>query len=112
MMALSVPQPHAEAIIRGIKTTEYRLRATPVRGHIYIYASLARYDAALELTLMRTYDITDVACDDLPRGIILGTVDLFDCTAGQWHLRNPERARETLTPENEADPDSEWFVPF
>ena len=75
MLALSVPQPHAEAIIRGAKTTECRLSDTPIRGHIYIYASQQRYDAAEELALMRNYEINDVDCDDLPRGVIVGTVD-------------------------------------
>lgn len=110
MLALSVPQPHAEAIIRGVRTTEYRLSATPIRGHIYIYASQQRYDAAQELALMRTYEITGVDCNDLPRGVIIGTVDLFYSDGGEWHLRNPERARRLRRPTNR--PQSEWFEPF
>ena len=112
MIALSVPQPHAEAIIRGVKIIESRSCATSIRGHIYIYASPARYGDAQELAWMRTYDITDVTSNDLPRGVIVGTVDLFDCTAGEWHLRNPERAREQRKPENDPGPDSDWFDPF
>lgn len=40
MRALSIRQPHAEAILRGTKTTEYRSKATKIRGRIY--ASLGR----------------------------------------------------------------------
>ena len=32
-------QPHAEAIMRGVRTSEYRSRATRIRGRIHIYAS-------------------------------------------------------------------------
>ena len=42
MRALSICQPHAEAILRGVKTTEYRSRATKIRGRTYIYASQRR----------------------------------------------------------------------
>lgn len=40
MRALSVRQPYAELILRGIKTIEYRTRATSIVGErFYIYAS-------------------------------------------------------------------------
>ena len=40
MRALSVRQPFAELILRGIKTVEYRSRATNIIGErFYIYAS-------------------------------------------------------------------------
>ena len=42
MKALSIRQPHAEAIMRGVKPIEYRFRSTNVRGKIYIYASTGR----------------------------------------------------------------------
>jgi hypothetical protein len=38
MRALSIPQPYAELILRGIKAAEYRSRATAIIGerfHIY-----------------------------------------------------------------------------
>ena len=52
MRALSIRQPHAEAILRGVKTTEYRSRATKIRGRIYIYASLGRYGPEVEAEMM------------------------------------------------------------
>jgi hypothetical protein len=40
MRALSVRQPYAEAILRGVKTIEYRSRPTRVVGEaFYLYAS-------------------------------------------------------------------------
>ena len=68
--ALSIRQPHAEAIMRGVKKTEFRSRATKIRGRVYIYASLGRYPANEEADMMAEYGIDDVACDDLPRGVI------------------------------------------
>src|SRR5882757_8309301 len=43
MRALSIRQPYAELILRGIKTVEYRTRPTRIIGErFYIYASKAR----------------------------------------------------------------------
>ena len=40
MLALSIRQPYAELILRGIKTVEYRTRPTRIIGErFYIYAS-------------------------------------------------------------------------
>jgi predicted transcriptional regulator len=42
MLALSIRQPYAELILRGIKTVEYRSRPTRIIGErFYIYASKA-----------------------------------------------------------------------
>jgi hypothetical protein len=77
--ALSIRQPHAEAIMWGVKKIEYRSRPTKIRGRVIIYASLGRYSADEESEMMADYGIDDVACDDLPRGVIIGTVELHDC---------------------------------
>src|SRR4051812_16115107 len=43
MRALSIRQPYAELILRGIKTAELRSRATTIVGErFYIYAAKAR----------------------------------------------------------------------
>jgi len=43
MRALSIRQPYAELILRGIKTVEYRSRPTRIAGErFYIFASKAR----------------------------------------------------------------------
>ena len=41
-LALSVRQPQAEAIMRGVKAIEYRSRPTNIRGRVYSYAARAR----------------------------------------------------------------------
>ena len=112
--ALSVRQPHAEAIIRGVKKIEYRTRATRIRERIYIYASLGRYSPGVEAEWMSKYGITDVRCEDLPRGVIIGTIELNDCTGSgrdyHWHMSNPERAKRLRKPKNHPQPS--WFKPF
>ena len=110
MKALSIRQPHAEAIMRGVKKIEYRSGPTRIRGRIAIYASLGRYSAEDEADTQEDYGMNDINLDDLPRGVIVGTVELFDCDEGDWHLRNPERADKLLTPTNHPQP--VWFNPF
>lgn len=110
MRALSIRQPHAEAILRGVKPTEFRSKATKIRGRIYIYASLGRYSDEDEADMMADYGITDVTCDELPRGVLVGTVELHDCDEGDWHLRKPERLKELLKPAKHPQP--VWFNPF
>ena len=110
MRALSIRQPHAEAIMRGVKTIEYRSRATRVRGRICIYAGLRRYRPEEEASMMEEYGIHDVHVDDLPRGVIIGTVELHDCDGGEWYLQNPERTTRLRKPKNHPQP--AWFNPF
>jgi ASCH domain len=110
LRTLSIRQPHAEAIMRGTKTIEYRSRSTNVRGRIYIYASLGRYSKKDELEMLEDYDITDINSDDLPRGVLIGTVDLFDCEDGEWYLRFPKRLDTPVPPT--VQPQPVWFYPF
>ena len=96
--------------MRGIKKVEYRSSATRIRERIYIYASLSRYAAGDEEEMMDEYSLTDITCDELPRGMLIGTVELYDCDGGEWYLRNPERAKRSRKPKNKAQP--VWFNPF
>jgi hypothetical protein len=108
--ALSIRQPHAEAIMRGVKKIEYRSASTHIRERIHIYATLGRYTCDQEADMMGKYGIGDVACDALPRGVLVGTVELYDCNVGEWHLRNPQRAEKLLKPKK--NPQPVWFYPF
>jgi hypothetical protein len=114
MKALPIRQPHAEAILRGVKHIDYRSRPTKVRGRVYVYASLGRYSPEEEAKMLTMYGMSDVNVDDLPRGVLVGTVELWECSASgldyHWHLLNPERATELLKPTNR--PGSAWFDPF
>lgn len=110
MRALSIRQPHAEAILRGVRKIEHRSGPTKVRGRIYVYASQSRYSAVDEAGMLEDYGIADVEADDLPRGVLVGTVELFDCKDGDWHVRNPERLDTFVKPKNHPQP--VWFDPF
>jgi superfamily II DNA or RNA helicase len=110
MRALSIRQPFAEAIMRGTKTTEYRSGPTNIRGRILIYASLGRYGDDAESEMLQESGISDVEADDLPRGVIIGSVELYDSDEGEWYLRNPQRAENFVEPVNRPNP--VWFYPF
>src|SRR5262249_1871751 len=63
------------------------------------------------------YGITDVSCDDLVRGVIIGFVELHDCkpeiggpSPWGWYVRNPKRAKRLRKPERR--PNAVWFYPF
>ncbi len=83
LRALSVRQPWAEQIMIGEKTIEYRNYPTDVRGVVYIYASASRYDAETEMEIQTevTFDL-----EALPRGVIVGTVEVYDCVSVHGHL--------------------------
>jgi hypothetical protein len=114
MRALSVRQPDAEAIMRGIKSVDRRTQATNIFGRVYIYASRARYTPGEEAEMLSEYSMEDVSCDDLRRGVVIGTVYLCDCVATEgaylWHMRNPERAKRPRVPTH--PPKGLWFTPF
>lgn len=108
LRALSVRQPHAEAILSGVKKIEYRSRATHIRGRVYIYAAKGRYSAEDEAQFAEQYGIDDV--EHLDRGVLIGTVEITGCDGGEWHLANPERLETPIAPENQPQP--VWFNPF
>ena len=97
--------------MRGVKPIEYRSRPTKIREVICIYAALGRYPQEEEAEMMTQYGITDVSRDDLPRGVLIGTVELYDCTGQDrdfcWHVRKPKRASRLRKPKNHAQPS--WF---
>lgn len=113
-MALSIRQPHVEAILRGIKTAEYRNLSTTVRGRIHLYATKARYEPAEERAWLARYGLTDVDLDALPRGVLAGTVEIVDCVARRggfaWQLARPQRAVKFRRPRGMPQP--MWFRPF
>ena len=51
-LPLSVRQPHAEAVVRGVKKIDYRSGPIRLRGRVLIYAGLGRYSAADEDEMM------------------------------------------------------------
>jgi hypothetical protein len=126
LIALGIQQPWAELILRGVKTIEVRSLHTRQRGTIYIYASKrpSNRPAADEAVQKHAIEI-----DALPKGLILGTVDLVDsrpCAKADaeracvppadlegrfgWQLENPQRFDEPLTVR--FLPYGVWFYPF
>lgn len=107
MRALSVRQPFAEQILAGEKQIEYRSIRTHIRGRVYIYASKAPGDAD-------SYEEAGYEIEDLPRGMLVGTVELVDCIGEdsefEWHLANPERLRPPLSVNGMPQP--VFFWPF
>ncbi len=115
--ALSIKQPFAEAILRGIKTYEVRNRPVRIRERVYIYASKTLPDEGIQRQQAeRYYGEMNAKPGDFPVGLLVGTVEIFDCDGGprpidfRWHLASPERLPQPIKPEN---PDPQiWFFPF
>lgn len=107
-VALSIRQPHVEAIFRGIKKIEYRREATSRRGRILIYS--AKLFAENLDYWVEHYGFQNVDLDELPRGYVVGSVELYKCEGGDWHLRNPVRAKALRRPAGRPQPI--WFRPF
>lgn len=105
--ALSVRQPYAELILRGEKKVEYRSRPTRIRERVYVYASKRPGEA-------EDFDEAHLRPEDLPTGVLAGTVEVVGCTGEplvyEWRLANPERLPEPLKPKRHPQP--VWFHPF
>lgn len=104
--ALSIRQPYAEQIMRGTKKIEYRTMRTNIRGRVYIYASLT--------PVMDEFEDMHAKPGDFPTGVIVGSVEIIDCTGDnqdfQWHLARPERLLNPISPQRHPQPS--WFIPF
>lgn len=104
LRALSILQPWAELILRGDKTVEFRSQITKIRGSVYIYAALGKPDG----------DTVGIASDELPKGVLVGTVEIVGCDpvddGYEWQLASPTRLVTPIKPENQPQP--VWFNPF
>lgn len=89
MKALSIRQPWAWAILHAGKDIENRDWRTHMRGRVLVHASKAmtpdEYEAALGFMhdLSRTRPFTSglalPGMKTLPRGVLLGSVEIVDC---------------------------------
>ncbi len=108
MVALSIRQPYVELILRGAKTIEHRSRRTRKRERVYLYASTIPADDP------QAWTATGARAGELATGLIVGTVEIADCTEAdglyQWHLKDPQRLPEPLRPANKPQP--VFFHPF
>ena len=138
MRALSIRQPYAELILRGIKPIEFRSRPTKRIGErFYIYASQQWAEGKLFLEGCRSKSGVAIVGDnievptegpqpwmlelakmlilkDLPTGVIVGTASIKEVVKGdslyEWHLSDVERAKRFRKPKGHPQP--VWFTPF
>lgn len=105
-MAISIRQPYAELILRGIKTTEFRSKPTKRRGRVFIYAAGTPGPDAV-------WEEHRLARGTLPTGVIVGVIDIMTCVSvGDgfgYRLAHPTRV-EARAPR--AHPQPTWFRPF
>lgn len=104
MKVLTIRQPWASLIILGYKDVENRTWWTSIRGKIAIHASQSKAmedwrRAIATVVLVRKCGLSEAehwlkteigAFQDLPRGKILGTVNLTACTrtiSSPWHFK-------------------------
>src|SRR5262245_23921031 len=74
MKALSIRQPWASLVVMGHKDVENRSWQTNYRGPLLIHAGLAHANGAFE-SIEKRYGLRLL---DLPRGGIIGSVELVD----------------------------------
>ena len=108
MRALSIRQPYAEQILRGVKTVEYRTRPTRIIGELfYIYAACKPGDMAA---------FAEVGCapGELPTGLLIGVAAVSRCVREdghyEWHLTRVKRLPHPRKPKRQPQP--AWFRPF
>jgi hypothetical protein len=139
MLALSIRQPYAELILRGIKTAELRSASTRIVGErFYIYAAKAKatppvavwsddlrvarppawmVELAEQVRLIEPELLRGVL---LPTGVIVGSaviVDVIPPDRGdkdggrfRWQLADVRRIRAPRRPTGRPQP--VWFRPF
>jgi hypothetical protein len=121
MKTLSIRQPWASLIIKGFKDVENRSWRTSIRGEIAVHASASKAeddweDAIITVAVIRAIALSEAKewliktigeFDKLPRGAILGTVEITDCKRERmspWHfdenwgfyLQNPKELKKPI----------------
>jgi hypothetical protein len=139
MRALSIRQPFAEMILRGIKRIEYRSRPTRIIGErFWIYAAkgsgvrstrrvvgdnIAVPDKPLQPWMIELAEALRLwKPGELPTGVIVGSAVVERCSGPhaptsiddrpyfQWHLTGVQRLAELCKPSRHPQP--AWFNPF
>jgi hypothetical protein len=104
--AISIRQPYVELILRGAKMAEYRSRLTRIRERVYLYA--ARSPGDVDDGVRQGIALEEQ--EDLPRGVIAGSVEIAGCTWSEsmgcwaWRLAEPRRYRQLLYPRGQPQP--------
>ena len=103
--AISIRQPYAEQILQGKKVFEYRKKLTRIRERVYIYAALKEAVDADE----HDYALIGKAFASLPKGVVVGTVEIAGCLRNgkkgyKYELCRPRRLKKYLKPKNQPQP--------
>ena len=105
-MAISIRQPYAELILRGVKTTEFRSKPAKRRGRVFLYAAERPGPDAV-------WARHGLEIGTLTTGLVLGTIDIMTCVdlGNQfgYRLNSPKRI-EPRKPVGHPQPT--WFRPF
>lgn len=108
---LAIRQPWASLIIRGLKNIEVRSKNTFVRGTIAIYASRAIIRKKDLKWVNENYDVPIEQLDDLPTGMIIGTVNLIECKEYESDFHFKLDQRRHLSPEESYSKNIKgWFL--
>ncbi|KAM9183200.1 activating signal cointegrator 1 [Dugong dugon] len=100
---LSMHQPWASLLVRGIKRVEGRTWYTPHRGRLWIAATAKKPSPQEVSELQATYRLLrgkdlEFPCD-YPSGCLLGCVDLTDCLSQkQFKEQYPDISQESDSP--------------
>lgn len=78
MRAVSLWQPWASAVVLGYKRIETRKWSTPFRGTLAIHAAKKRDSITTQMENVARGELGLVLPDPLPRGGVIGLVDLVD----------------------------------
>lgn len=103
--AITIRQPWAWAIVAGYNDVENRTRRTNFRGQLLVHAAVDLDPTGFEF--LWENGLYKKLPFDLPRGGLIGMVDVVDCTrgydsdwalAGSWHwvLRRPREFKGVL----------------
>lgn len=82
MKAYTVYQPYAYATVAGLKHYETRPRRTNIRGRVAVHAGrLDEVHATKSLSNRDFWAVMEAigGKTDLPRGAVIGTVEIVDC---------------------------------
>jgi hypothetical protein len=114
MKALSIRQPWAELIVRGLRN-EHRSGLTRIRERVYIYACKALDVSLDEMDEINEEFGTDLDLQTLARGVLIGTVEIVDCRElgyedYEWVMNAPQRIEPYQKPTGFPQP--KFFNPF
>ena len=86
MKVLTIQQPWASAIVAGIKLIENRSWPTHHTGGLVIHAARTTWPHSITQSLMNGQLSGLMPFENLPRGAIIGIVDMVDCQEYSYRL--------------------------